>query len=115
MALERFSDVDAVLAAFGIKNLSALIAGAIGGAVSLRHYTDLTMKGKCAVLASSMAIANYGTLPVAHWFGGRALDHQEAIAWCLGLFGLSMVSAVIGLIKSTDWDTVRGFFGGGGK
>jgi len=104
--------VDAILAALGIKNASTLVAGAVGGIVSLRHYTDLTMGGKCAVLVSSMAIANYATLPIAHWFGGQALEFQEGIAWCLGLFGLSMVSAVLGLIKSTDWDVVRTFFGG---
>lgn len=110
--MEKFFNLDAILAALGIKNASVLVAGAIGGALSLQHYTDLTRKGKAAVLLSSLAIANYATPPVAHWFGGRALEFQDGIAWGLGLFGMSLVSAILNLIRSTDWETVRSLWGG---
>lgn len=101
------------LTALGIKNISVVVAGGVGGMLSLRNYVELTVRGKIAVIFSSIAIANYATHPVAEWFGGMALSHLEAIAAALGLFGLSLVSAILHLIKTTDWDTVSRFTGGG--
>jgi hypothetical protein len=103
--------VDSVLAAFGIKKLSVIIAGAVGGLISLRHYSDLTYKGRVLVVCSSIALANYATPPVMRYFGEAAEDFELGVAAGIGLFGLSIVSSVTNMIKDTDYwkRTIRGF------
>lgn len=102
--------MDTLLAAFGIKKLSVVIAGAIGGTISLRHYSDLTYRGRVLVVLSSVALANYATHPVVHYFGEAANDFELGIAAGIGLFGLSLVSSVTAVIKDTDYwkKTIRG-------
>lgn len=104
--------MDSLLAAFGIKKISVVIAGAIGGTISLRHYADLTYKGRALVVLSSIALANYATHPVVSYFGPAAVDFETGIAAGIGLFGLSFVSSVTTVLKDTDYwkDNIRNLF-----
>lgn len=102
--------MDSLLAAFGVKKVSVVIAGAVGGLISLRHYTDLTYSGRCLVVVSSVGLANYATHPVVAYLGDAANDFELGIAAAIGLFGLSFVSSVTNMIKDTDYwkKTIRG-------
>lgn len=95
--------MDSVLAAFGIKKLSIVIAGAVGGLISLRHYADMTYTSRALVVLSSVALANYATPPVVAYFGNAASDFELGIAAGIGLFGLSFVSSVTNMLKDTDY------------
>ena len=95
--------MDSVLAVFGIKKLSVVIAGAIGGLISLRHYSELTYSGRLIVVLSSVALANYATHPVVSYLGKAAEDFELGIAAGIGLFGLSFVSSVTTMLKDTDY------------
>lgn len=111
--------MDSVLAAFGIKKLSVIIAGAVGGLISLRHYAEMTYKGRALVVLSSVALANYATHPVVHYFGNAAEDFELGIAAGIGLFGLSLCSSVANVIKDTEYwkKTLQGLVNrsGGGR
>lgn len=104
--------MDSLLAAFGIKKLSVVIAGAIGGTISLRHYSDLSYRGRVLVVLSSVALANYATHPVISYFGEAAIDFELGVAAGIGLFGLSFVSSITAVIKDTDYwkDSIGGVF-----
>lgn len=95
--------MDSVLAAFGIKKISIVIAGAVGGLISLRHYAEMTYKSRALVVLSSVALANYATPPVVTYFGHAANDFELGIAAGIGLFGLSFVSSVTNMLKDTDY------------
>lgn len=93
--------LDSLATALGIKKFSILIAGAVGGLISLQHYAELTLKGKSTVLLSSVCLANYATHPVAHYFGPAAADYELGIAAAVGLFGMSIVSSATKVLKDT--------------
>jgi hypothetical protein len=90
-----------ILTALGIKKFSIVIAGAVGGLISLRHYVELTLQGKVVVIVSSMCLANYATHPVALYFGPSADEFELGIAAAIGLFGLSIVSSATTILKDT--------------
>lgn len=95
--------MDSILAIFGVKKISIVLAGAIGGTVSLRHYAELTYKGRVVVVLSSIALANYVTPPVVSYFGPSAQDFELGIAAGIGLFGLSIVSSITNVIQDTEY------------
>lgn len=109
--------MDGILTAFGIKKLSVVIAGAVGGLISLRHYSDLTYRGRCLVVLSSIALANYATHPVISYFGTAAADFELGVAAGIGLFGLSFCSSVTTMVKDTDYwkKTIRGIINRNGE
>lgn len=104
--------MDSFFATLGIHKLSIVMAGAIGGTVSLRHYSDLTYKGRALVVLSSVALANYATPVVVHYFGEAAEEFELGIAAGIGLFGLSIVSSVMNVIQDTEFwkKTFQGMF-----
>lgn len=108
--------MDTILAAFGVKKISIIIAGAVGGIISLRHYSDLTYKGRALVVLSAVSLANYATLPVVKYFGEAAVDFELGIAAGIGLFGLSFVSSVTAVLQDTTYwkNTLRGILPGRG-
>ena len=108
--------MDSILAVFGIKKISVIIAGAVGGLISLRHYAEMTYKGRVMVVLSSVALANYSTLPVVSYLGTAAEDFELGIAAGIGLFGLSFVSSVTTVLKDTDYwkKTIRSLVNRGG-
>jgi|SRR5687768_3570191 len=104
-----------LLAALGIKKFSILIAGAVGGLISLQHYEVLTLRGKASVVVSSIFLANYGTQPLAQYFEAAA-TYELGIAAALGVFGMSAISSANSLIKDTKlWKSVISRFLGGEK
>lgn len=106
--------IDSLLAALGVKKLPILVAGAVGGLISLRHYSDLTYKGRFLVILSSVALANYLTRPIVVFFGETAQDFELGIAAGVGLFGLSIVSSITNLVSDTGYwkGIVHDFFDG---
>lgn len=106
--------MDSLLTALGIKKVSVVVAGAIGGLISLRQYTELSYGSRAMVVLSSMALANYLTRPLVVYFGESASEFELGIAAAVGLFGVTIVSSATALIKDTAYwkDVISKFFTG---
>jgi hypothetical protein len=106
---------DSLLAVIGIKKFSVLIAGAVGGLISLQHYGTLTIRGKTAVIISSVFLANYTTYPLLKYFEADE-SYELGIAVCVGIFGLNIISAANRMLKDTElWQAILDRFVGGAK
>lgn len=103
--------MDAFLASLGIKK-AALVAGFVGGLISLRFFDGLTSSQKFATAVSGAASANYLTDPtIAHF--ALTVGYEGGIGFAIGLFGMSVAAALVRLVKDTDWAGVlKGRFGG---
>ena len=96
----------------GINKLSIVLAGAIGGTVSLRHYAELTIKKRILIIIGSVALANYLTPPAVAYFGPEAIHFELGIAAGIGMFGLSIASSMTDVIQDTEYwkKFMRGIF-----
>lgn len=90
------------LAALGIKKV-ALLAGLVGGIVSLRFFEGLTNSGKAMTAIGGAAFANYLTTPVVSFFKVSPGDFDGGVGFALGLFGMSVAAAAVKMIRETDW------------
>jgi hypothetical protein len=97
------SSVDAILATLGIYKISVLLAGGIGGTVSLKHYQASTIRNRCLIVLSSVALANYLTPPCIAYFGQEAVNFELGIALGVGLFGMSIISSITVIIQDTTY------------
>ncbi len=91
-----------------------IAAAALGSVVSLPFHKDIDSLPKRAfAIAASSTGANYITpLAIDHFHISPM--HSGAVAFLIGLFGLSMVQAVIrGLSNADLWALIRQRFGGG--
>jgi mannose/fructose/N-acetylgalactosamine-specific phosphotransferase system component IID len=106
--------IEAILAALGI-SLKALIGSAVGGLLSLNFFDGLNPTRRWIVAAGGLAIGALGTGPLVAYFRMTPLIYDGAVGLVLGLFGMSVVSAVLKTVRDTDWaGIVRSRLGRGG-
>lgn len=107
--------VTATVAAFFAKKTGILAAGLIGAAVSLRFVQHgLSIKARVFNVICGVACANYGAIPIAAYFD--ILEHQEAFGFLVGLFGLSLCTAIFRAVDEADlWAFIKDKFSFGGK
>jgi len=94
------------LIGLGIKKV-ALVAGLIGGVVSLRFFEGLTFSGKLATATGGAAIANFVTDPAMLYFN-LPNGYEGGIGFLFGLFGMSVGAAVIKTIKTNGLIGITG-------
>lgn len=95
------TELSSVLAAWFGKPISVLIGGAVGAVVSLRFGQEgLSVKVRLLNMMCSMACANYGAIPIANYF--NAQEYRELIAFLVGLFGLSLCTAIFRAVDEAD-------------
>lgn len=76
--------------------IGSLIAGAVGGIVSLRFIDDLTLWGRVLAVFTGAAVAGYGTPIIVHWLAlGPATEN--AVAFFLGLTAMNIIPGLIAL------------------
>lgn len=81
----------------GIK-YGTLIAGTIGGVLSLRYLENLSLPGRLFAIAAGVALAGYGTPALDAW-----LDLPDSIENAVAfLLGLSAMNLIPGFIKITE-------------
>lgn len=104
--------IEALLSALGIKK-GALLAGIIGGWLSLRFFEGLTTGGKWFTVVGGAASANYVTLPVMTFFHLAPGDYEAGVGFAIGLFGMSLAAAAIKFIREDLPLILKGRIGGG--
>lgn len=104
--------IESLLTAFGIKK-AALVAGIVGGWLSLRFFENLTPGGKWVTVIGGAAAANYLTVPVMAWFRLAPGDYEAGIGFAIGLFGMSIAAAAIKFVREDLVAIVKGRIGGG--
>lgn len=104
--------LDSLLVALGLKKV-ALIAGFIGGVISLRFFEGLTPGGKAFTAFSGAAAANFLTPMTLAWFQLHPESYEGGIGFVLGLFSMSLAAAVIKWLRETSWQDILGIFGRG--
>lgn len=94
--------------------LGALAAAAIGAIASLPFHKEIdTLPKRAFAVAVSAAGANY-IAPLAIEYFHITPTQSGGIAFLIGLFGLSMVQAVMKAISNADlWALIRSRFGRG--
>jgi len=102
--------LDSFFVALGLKKV-ALVAGFIGGIISLRFFEGLTAGGKVITASSGAAAANFLTPMTLAWFQLQPESYEGGIGFCLGLFSMSLAAAVIKWLRETSWQDVLGLFG----
>ena len=93
--------LESVAAALGIKNSAAIIPALFGaGVAALRGHLPIWQRIVTFVVGFGMAV--YLTHPVIAWFGWSSGAYEHGIAFVLGLFGMTVVEALM----TTDWRSI---------
>lgn len=77
----------------GIK-LGAVLAGMIGGILSLSYIQSLTLWGRVLAVFSGAAVAGYGTPVIDAWVN-MPPDAENAMAFFLGLTAMNIIPGLI--------------------
>lgn len=81
----------------GVK-YGTLVAGAIGGLISLHHIEELSGWGRMLAILSGMAVAGYGTPVMDAWLD-LSPSLENAVAFFLGLTAMNIIP---GLLKVSE-------------
>lgn len=81
----------------GIK-YGSLVAGAIGGLISLYHIEELSGWGRLLAILSGMSVAGYGTPVIDAWLD-LSPSMENAVAFFLGLTAMNIIP---GLLKISE-------------
>ena len=79
----------------GVK-YGAVLAGALGGILSLRYIENLTLWGRILAILAGATVAGYGTPVLDHWLDMGA-DAENALAFFLGLTAMNIIPGLIRL------------------
>lgn len=91
---------------------SPFVPGALGALVALRGAPGSSWGERVVNVGCGALIAGFVTPAAAEWFGLGSPEMRSAIAFMLGLFGMSLVAAITESIRSgTVSDLLRGLFG----
>ena len=94
-------------------SLVKLAAGVAGAAVSL-HFVHGTFVERLGMAFGGAALSYYTAAPLAAWMGATD-DTAMAVAFLVGLLGMTLVSKVYAIIEMLDakqvasdiWDTIK--------
>jgi len=89
-------------AIIGIK-FGSVVAGAIGGIVSLCYIEGLNMWGRLLAVVAGAAVAGYGTPVLSSWLD-MGPDAENALAFCLGLTAMNIIPGLIRISESFKSD-----------
>ena len=83
-----------------------IIAGFIGGMLSMSFVDGMNKKQRLIAIISGMAMAHYLAPMIAFLFHEE--QYQETIGFLIGLFGMSVCSAIFRAIKNSDvWSLIQ--------
>lgn len=77
----------------GIK-FGSVIAGAVGGIISLHYIEGLNMWGRFLAVVAGAAVAGYGTPVLSGWLN-LGPDAENALAFFLGLTAMNVIPGLI--------------------
>ena len=103
--------IEAFFSALGIKK-AVLLAGIIGGWVSLRFY-ELEARGKWFTVLGGAAAATYLTGPVMTFFHLARDDYEGGVGFAIGLFSMALAAAAIKFVREDLPVILKGRIGGG--
>jgi hypothetical protein len=78
---------------------SPLAAGLAGSVIGLRFAPGLNWLERCANVIAGTLTAAYATPGIASWFDVTKPEMLSAMAFALGLFGLSLAAACIQAVR----------------
>lgn len=97
--------LEELLAAVGLTK-APFVAGFIGGVFSLHFVKELRgATGSLAAIAGGAATGGY-VAPVVVEYWSLSPSANGALGFLIGMFGLSLASAVYVVITTTDWKAV---------
>lgn len=85
-------------------SMSALIAGVIGAAVSLKFAPEMSTWEKVTTVATGACMAQFITDPLSAYFSFQV--YRDSIGFLIGLFGLSLCAAILKVVKETNLSQV---------
>lgn len=89
---------------------AVIIAGFIGAVLSMSFVDGMNKKQRLIAIVSGMAMAHYLAPLIAFLFHEE--QYQETIGFLIGLFGMSVCSAIFRSIKNSDmWALIQQRFG----
>lgn len=98
--------IDALLQAAGLKKLT-LIFGLIGAIAALKWVDAVGIYGRMFAVVTGCAIAQAIT-PVTLLFFQFNVEYEGGTAFVIGLFGMSIVGAIMKAINSANlWELVK--------
>jgi hypothetical protein len=90
-----------------------LLAGAVGGIVSLRFFEELTIWKRFLTVTGGVATSHFLTHPIIKIFSLQSIDEGPGTGFVLGLFAMSLAAAGFRMLQTIDWEKIRSFFPGG--
>lgn len=79
----------------------AVVAGALGAALSLNSIQGLTGTQRVMTVISGAAMAGFLSHPIIHWVG-FPMGFSGAVSFLVGMFGVSGAGTLIKMIRSAD-------------
>jgi hypothetical protein len=90
--------------------VTSTIPGFIGGVVSLRFFNEQTIFQRIMTVLGGWVCAAFTTDPVLAYFSLSEKSWNNGVAFFIGLFGMSLIAAVMIAIKGVQWvDIITGW------
>lgn len=92
----------------GLK-ISLIMAGFVGGIVSLIRFKDMTsitITIKVMSIFTGMASAVYGTPLICHFIETQSEELERGIAFALGIFGMELVVRLTQFVQSASFHVI---------
>lgn len=88
-----------------------VLAGFLGSVLSMSFVDGMSKKQRVAAIISGMVMAHYLSPLIAYLF--KEEDYQETIGFLIGIFGMSICSAIFRAIQTSDiWALIVQRFSG---
>ena len=97
--------IEAVCAALGIK-LKVVFFGALGALISLKFFDNLSTWERWVTFGGGLGLATGLTESVFAWLELTNMKLEAGLAVVIGLFGMSIVSALIKTVRETNWSSI---------
>lgn len=93
-------------------SIKSLIAGTVGGFISLRFFDNLSWIGRVLTVVGGGLLAGYSTPWILEVFEMHG-KHDGFVGLMVGLFGMSIISALIKTLNRVDlWEEVKAYLPG---
>ena len=97
---------DGALAALGLK-LVNVVVGAVSSFVALRFFEGLHPLEKWTTFVGGWSVAAWGATPLAEWLS-LSPKVEIGLVLMLGLFGMAVAAECLRLVRSLNWETLKG-------
>ena len=93
-----------------------LVAGGLGATISIPFHPEINTAPKRTFCVGVSAVGAHYVTPLVIDYFHLSPERVGGIAFLLGLFGFSIVQAVMRGITNADfWSLIKSHFGGGGQ